>query len=167
MIIGSGAKFSANQTTSLRPVFRGNRAIDLFTNSFLLLARHLSMIFCKKERARLISHPGSHLCRQRPTLPHTFACSAIGPGHLTLRRFARVSEAGARSRNPERSLRRISQSKMSSTRSCSSVPPPGPCPTNDIHQPVEHRLITFLLGILQVSRNGFPDWRDGIAAVAV
>src|SRR5262249_5163152 len=41
--------------------------------------------------------------RQRPTLPHTFAYSTIPPAGLNLRRFAGVSEAGARSRNPERS----------------------------------------------------------------
>jgi hypothetical protein len=51
----------------------------------------------------LISQPGSYLCRQRPTLPRTFACSTIGPAGLNLRRFAGVSEAGARSRHPERS----------------------------------------------------------------
>jgi hypothetical protein len=46
---------------------------------------------------------GLYLCRQRPTLPLTFACSTIGPAGLNLRRFAGVSVAGARSRNPERS----------------------------------------------------------------
>jgi hypothetical protein len=39
----------------------------------------------QKERARLISQPGSYLCRQRPTLPHTFACSTIGPAGLNCR----------------------------------------------------------------------------------
>jgi hypothetical protein len=33
----------------------------------------------------LISQPGSYLCRQRPTLPHTFACSNIGPAGLNFR----------------------------------------------------------------------------------
>ena len=42
-------------------------------------------IFGQKERARLISQPGSYLCRQRPTLPHTFACSTIGPAGLNFR----------------------------------------------------------------------------------
>ena len=28
---------------------------------------------------------GPHLCRQRPTLPHTFACSTIGPAGLNFR----------------------------------------------------------------------------------
>src|SRR5208282_4336003 len=65
----------------------------------------------KAEKATLISEPGLYLYRQRPTLPHTFACSTIGPAGLNLRRFAGVSEAGARSRNPERSLRRISRAK--------------------------------------------------------
>jgi hypothetical protein len=55
-------------------------------------------------------------------LPHTFACSTIGPAGLNLRRFAGVSErsllAGARSRNPERSLRRISRER--------AVNPPAP-----------------------------------------
>src|ERR1035438_2633087 len=49
-----------------------------------------------------------YLCRRRPTLPHTFARSTIGPAGLNLRRFAGVSEAGARSRNPERFVRGIS-----------------------------------------------------------
>jgi hypothetical protein len=40
--------------------------------------------------------------------PTHFRCSTIGPAELNLRRFAGVSEAGARSRSPERSLRRIS-----------------------------------------------------------
>ena len=39
----------------------------------------------RKERARLISQPGPYLCRQRPTLPHTFACSTIGPAGLNFR----------------------------------------------------------------------------------
>src|SRR6516225_7153296 len=60
---------------------------------------------------------GLYLCRQRPTLPHTFACSTIGPAGLNfrvrdgngcfprgkitgnLRRFGGVRAA---SRNPER-----------------------------------------------------------------
>ena len=50
---------------------------------------------------------GLYLCRQRPTLPHTFACSTIGPAGLNLRRLEGVSEpvlrAGAFCRNPERS----------------------------------------------------------------
>src|SRR5579863_9882086 len=54
---------------------------------------------------------GVYLCRQRPTLPHTFACSTIGPAELNLRRLEGVSarplRAGAFCRNPERSLRRI------------------------------------------------------------
>jgi hypothetical protein len=28
---------------------------------------------------------GLYLCRQRPTLPHTFACSTIGPAGLNFR----------------------------------------------------------------------------------
>jgi len=60
------------------------------------------------EKANLVSQTGLYLWRQLPTLPHTFACSTIGPAGLNLRRFAGVSEAGARSRNPEPSLRRIS-----------------------------------------------------------
>src|SRR5215472_14075865 len=39
----------------------------------------------QKERARLISQTGSYSCRQRPTLPHTFACSTIGPAGLNFR----------------------------------------------------------------------------------
>src|SRR5258708_13142062 len=57
------------------------------------------------------------LCRRRPNLPHTFACSTIGPAGLNLRRFAGVSEAGARSRNPERSSRRILTSGFGTGRS--------------------------------------------------
>ena len=33
----------------------------------------------------LISEHGLYLCRQRPTLPHTFACSTIGPAGLNFR----------------------------------------------------------------------------------
>ena len=67
----------------------------------------------KAEKANLISQTGLlFLCRQRPTLPHTFACSTIGPAGLNLRRFAGVSEAGARSRNPERFVRGISNFRV-------------------------------------------------------
>src|SRR5580700_1936009 len=37
------------------------------------------------EKATLISERGLYLCRQRPTLPHTFACSTIGPAGLNFR----------------------------------------------------------------------------------
>jgi hypothetical protein len=33
----------------------------------------------------LISQHGLYLCRQRPTLPHTYACSTIGPAGLNFR----------------------------------------------------------------------------------
>src|SRR6202162_1024969 len=39
----------------------------------------------KKEKATLISERGLYQCRQRPTLPHTFACSTIGPAGLNFR----------------------------------------------------------------------------------
>ena len=39
----------------------------------------------QKEKANLISQTGLYLCRQRPTLPHTFACSNIGPAGLNFR----------------------------------------------------------------------------------
>ena len=45
------------------------------------------------EKADHVFMIGLYLCRQRPTLPHTFACSTIGPAGLNLRRFAGVSEA--------------------------------------------------------------------------
>src|SRR5947209_7225477 len=45
------------------------------------------------------------LMRRRPTLPHTFAYSTIGPAGLDLRRFAGLSGAEARSRNHERRKR--------------------------------------------------------------
>ena len=61
----------------------------------------------QKEKAIEISLNGLYLSRRRPTLPHTFGCSTIGPAGLNLRRFAGVSEAGARSRNPERFVRGI------------------------------------------------------------
>jgi hypothetical protein len=38
-----------------------------------------------KEKAVEISLNGLYLCRQRPTLPHTFACSTIGPAGLNFR----------------------------------------------------------------------------------
>src|ERR1019366_4661057 len=37
------------------------------------------------EKATLISERGLYLCRQLPTLPHTFACSTIGPAGLNFR----------------------------------------------------------------------------------
>src|ERR1700689_374285 len=37
------------------------------------------------EKATLLSQRGLYLCRQRPTLPHTFACSTIGPAGLNFR----------------------------------------------------------------------------------
>ncbi len=33
----------------------------------------------------MFSHDGLYLCRQRPTLPHTFAYSTIGPAGLNFR----------------------------------------------------------------------------------
>src|SRR6266571_5554090 len=39
----------------------------------------------QKEKAVEISLNGHYLCRQRPTLPHTFACSTIGPAGLNFR----------------------------------------------------------------------------------
>src|SRR5258708_25545250 len=39
----------------------------------------------KAEKATLISQRGLYLCRQLPTLPHTFASSTIGPAGLNLR----------------------------------------------------------------------------------
>ena len=38
-----------------------------------------------KEKAVEISLNGLYLCRRRPTLPHTFACSTIGPAGLNFR----------------------------------------------------------------------------------
>ena len=38
-----------------------------------------------KEKAVEISLNSLYLCRQRPTLPHTFACSNIGPAGLNFR----------------------------------------------------------------------------------
>jgi len=52
------------------------------------------------------AQPGSP---SRPFLAR-WGGSTIGPAGLNLRRFAGVSEAGARSRNPERSVRGISDS---------------------------------------------------------
>src|ERR1700756_4446008 len=39
----------------------------------------------QKEKADHVSMIGLYLCRQRPTLPHTFACSTIGPAGLNFR----------------------------------------------------------------------------------
>src|SRR6185312_15818433 len=39
----------------------------------------------KKEKATNISVDGLYLSRRRPTLPHTFACSTIGPAGLNFR----------------------------------------------------------------------------------
>ncbi len=41
--------------------------------------------FAVAEKANLISQTGLYLCRQLPTLPHTFACSTIGPAGLNFR----------------------------------------------------------------------------------
>ena len=38
-----------------------------------------------KEKANHVSMIGLYLCRRRPTLPHTFACSTIGPAGLNCR----------------------------------------------------------------------------------
>jgi hypothetical protein len=37
------------------------------------------------EKATLVYERGLYLCRQLPTLPHTFACSTIGPAGLNFR----------------------------------------------------------------------------------
>src|SRR5439155_26522444 len=39
----------------------------------------------QKEKADHVSMIGLYLCRRRPTLPHTFACSTIGPAGLNCR----------------------------------------------------------------------------------
>jgi hypothetical protein len=39
----------------------------------------------KKEKAAEISLNSLYLSRRRPTLPHTFACSTIGPARLNFR----------------------------------------------------------------------------------
>src|SRR5215469_13625447 len=39
----------------------------------------------EKEKAGHVSMIGLYSCRQRPTLPHTFACSTIGPAGLNFR----------------------------------------------------------------------------------
>ena len=46
----------------------------------------------KKEMATFISECGHYLCRQRPTLPHTFACSTTA-----LRGLRRLEGVSARS----------------------------------------------------------------------
>src|SRR6266446_2472676 len=46
------------------------------------------------EKAIEISLNGLYLCRQLPTLPHTFACSTIGPAGLNLRRFCGRERSG-------------------------------------------------------------------------
>src|SRR5208337_3228688 len=45
----------------------------------------LSNMLGTQEKATLISQRGLYLCRQLPTLPHTFACSTIGPAGLNFR----------------------------------------------------------------------------------
>ena len=45
----------------------------------------LDFVKPEKEKAVEISLNGLYLCRQRPTLPHTFACSNIGPAGLNFR----------------------------------------------------------------------------------
>jgi hypothetical protein len=73
-----------------------------------------------EEKANLISQTGLYLIPatagfypevKAEGLPHTFACSTIGPAGLNLRRLEGVSarslRAGAFCRNPERSSRRI------------------------------------------------------------
>ena len=42
-------------------------------------------MYIKAEKAIEISLNGLYLCRQLPTLPHTFACSTIGPAGLNFR----------------------------------------------------------------------------------
>jgi hypothetical protein len=41
--------------------------------------------WAQKEKANHVSMVDLYLCRQRPTLPHTFACSTIGPAGLNFR----------------------------------------------------------------------------------
>src|SRR5580692_4416915 len=44
-----------------------------------------SLVRTEAEKATFISERGLYLCRQLPTLPHTFACSTIGPAGLNFR----------------------------------------------------------------------------------
>jgi hypothetical protein len=87
MVVGPLAKFFKDQPTCVCPVARRYRAFDHFPRQLLPCAQHFfpTVLLRKKERARLISQSGSYLCRQRPTLPHTFACSTIGPAGLNFR----------------------------------------------------------------------------------
>src|SRR5271169_1730433 len=50
-----------------------------------MMARRCSGWQSEKEKATKISLDGLYLCRRRPTLPHTFACSTIGPAGLDFR----------------------------------------------------------------------------------
>ena len=53
--------------------------------SLIWLLPTVSRAMVQKEKAIEISLHGLYLCRQRPTLPHTFACSTIGPAGLNFR----------------------------------------------------------------------------------
>src|SRR5437870_10136813 len=39
----------------------------------------------QEDKVNHVSMIGLYLCRRRPTLPHTFACSTIGPAGLNCR----------------------------------------------------------------------------------
>ena len=87
----------------------------------------------KKAPSPLGNRAFSILSRQRPTLPHTYACSTIGPAGLNFRvrdgngwnprgmvtdNLRRIAGVGARSRNPERicegyGLREICRANLS------------------------------------------------------
>src|SRR5271157_2219701 len=82
------------------------------------VATEIPPVTTQTEKATKISLDGLCLCRRRPTLPHTFACSTIGPAGLdfrvrdgngyfprgkitgNLRRIAAVSEPSSGEREP-------------------------------------------------------------------
>src|SRR5271157_746388 len=49
------------------------------------VATEIPPVTTQTEKATKISLDGLYLCRRRPTLPHTFACSTIGPAGLDFR----------------------------------------------------------------------------------
>ena len=74
-------------SSSLRSSSAQGRLFGPLVNTRAFGMTHIRLVIgaARKEKADHVSMISLYLCRQRPTLPHTFACSNIGPAGLNYR----------------------------------------------------------------------------------
>ena len=83
----SGEGWAGTEAGGLSLALAGTPRLNLdFGLSRAGRPRHMARARCsQKEKANHVSMIGLYLSRRRPTLPHTFACSTIGPAGLNFR----------------------------------------------------------------------------------